>query len=265
MSSLLTRILEDVRLEYVRLMQESDGLHPYLSAERLCHERLFIEPDTLARIVSEDPTLLAARAGSLVMNKQERENPSVGVIICSNILAASLEGLLTVAVEHDWLEVDEDGALLVDEEEMSQDNQYPISTDYSHSATARSNLTKPGQSQLSAIFNAAEDAFLASLQECSRDAYQKALTLSSDYAVFAPDDLAPLIAENPLLLGLRPDGLIDEDMFDGDPPAGLIISTHLTRMLLHQLLELAVSEGVLSTDEHGHVIVPDSSDTPTLH
>lgn len=264
MSEALTRILDDVRQEYLQLMQDSGGLKPYATAEKLCHERLFIDVDQLAVIIEEDPALLAARAGELILNPKEAENPAVGVVISANIIAAAMEGLLSLAVEQSWLDVADDGSILVNDAEM-QCNEYPITADYSHSSTARENLTRPGQSRLSLIFNEAEEAYLAALETCARDAYHKALQMSSDYAVFAPDDLAPLIAENPLLLGLRDDGLIDDDIFEGDPPAGLIISTHLTRMLLHQLLEIAVSQGVLGIDEQGHILTPDSTETPTLH
>ncbi len=266
MSGLLTKILDDVRIEYLQRMQERDFAEPYLTAEQLCHEKLFIDTDTLAKIIGQDPTLLAARAGDLILNRQESENPSVGVIICSNILAAALEGLLSVAVEHEWIEVDEEGNLLVDEEELNQDTQYPVLVDYSQSEIARQNLTKPGISELSHLFGSAEEAYLRALKECSSDAYQKALQISSDYSVFAPQDISPLVLENPLLLGLRPDDLIDEDLFDGDPPAGLIISSHLTRMLLNELLELGAKEGVLAVDSNGNVIIPkDPDEKTTVH
>lgn len=264
MSKALTEILDEVRQEYLQTMQDTAGTKPYATAEALCHKLLFIETDKLAMIIQQDPTLLAARAGDLILNAEEAANPAVGTIISSNVIAAAMEGLLSLAVEHNWLSVDDDGAILVDEAEM-ESRDYPMGADYSHSEVARENLTQPGQSQLSVIFNSAEEAFLQSMQDCSRDAYHKALEMSSDYAVFAPDDLAPLIAENPLLLGLRGDDLIDDELFEGDPPAGLIISTHLTRMLLHQLLELAVAEGVLSVDDDGHVVVPEETATPTLH
>ncbi len=264
MSEALTRVLDAVRESYMHLMQDSGGLKPYATAEQLCHEQLFIDVDLLAAIIEEDPTLLAARAGELILNAEEADNPAVGVIVSANVIAAAMEGLLSLAVEHNWLDVADDGSILVDEAEM-QCSEYAITADYSHSITARENLTKPGQSRLSLIFNEAEEAYLAALETCSRDAYHKALQMSSEYAVFAPDDLAPLVAENPLLLGLRDDDLIDDDIFEGDPPAGLIISTHLTRMLLHQLLEIAVSQGVLGIDEQGHILTPDSESTPTLH
>ncbi|EAR62235.1 hypothetical protein [Neptuniibacter caesariensis] len=268
MSGLLTALLEDIRVEYVARMQANGCTEPYVTAERLCHEKLFLETDKLAEIIEQDPTLLAARAGDLIMNRQESENPSVGVIICSNILAAALEGLLAVAVEREWLEVDEDGSVLVDEEELSLDTQYSIDVDYSTSDTAKRNIALGGTSQMSQIFAAAESAFIDALQENTRekDAYQLALDISSDFSVFAPEDISPLIAENPLLLGLRPEDLIDEDLFEGDPPAGLIISAHLTRMMLHQMLELGVEHGALALDSSGHIVVPDDpEDPPTLH
>jgi len=264
MSGLLTQILDDVRVEYLERMRENGFTQPYLTAEQLCHEKLFLDTDLLARIIDQDSTLLAARAGNLILNKQERENPSVGVIICGNILAAALEGLLSVAVDHDWIEVDESENLLVDEEELNQDTQYPILVDFSQSEIARQNLTKPGISELSKLFGGAEEAYLRALKQCSSDAYQKALQISSDYSVFAPQDIAPLVMENPLLLGLRPDDLIDEDLFEGDPPAGLIISSHLTRMLLSELLELGAKEGVLAVDSHGNVIIPANPDEKTI-
>lgn len=268
MSGLLTALLEDVRVEYVARMQATDFSEPYLTAERLCHEKLFLETDQLAEIIAQDPTLLAARAGDLIMNKQESENPSVGVIVCSNILAAALEGLLAVAVEREWLDVDDEGNVLVDEEELSQDTQYSIDVDFSSSETAKRNIALGGVSKMTQIFSAAEAAFLDLLQESAqeRDAYQLALDISSDYSVFAPEDIAPLVEENPLLLGLRPEDLIDEDLFEGDPPAGLIISAHLTRMMLHQMLELGVENGALVLDSSGHIVVPDDAqEPPTIH
>ncbi|MGB0468895.1 MAG: hypothetical protein ACPGF7_15400, partial [Pontibacterium sp.] len=254
MSALLTQVLDEVRLEYLRRMQENGFSEPYLTAERLCHEKLFLETDTLAAVIDQDPTLLAARAGDLILNKQQQNNPSVGVIICSNILAAALEGLLDVAVDHGWLEKDEEGRILVDEEGFNENAQYPMAVDFSQSEIATKNLTLPGISELSKLFGSAEEAYLRALQQSSCEAYRKALQISSDYSVFAPQDIAPLILENPLLLGLRPDGLIDDDLFAGDPPAGLIISSHLTRMLLDELLDLGAREGVLSVDAQGHVI-----------
>lgn len=267
MSELLTQILEKVRVAYVEAMQESDYQQPYLTAERLCHEQLHIDADALARIVDEDPTLLAARAGDLVQDPDELDNPSVGVIICCNIMAAAMDGLLTVAVEHDWLDVDEEGNVLVDDDELGQHRPRLVHVDYSRSARALENAGLPGASRLSRLFQAAETEYARLLDSEVHDAYQLALRTSSDYAIFAPEDIAPLIAENPLLLGLRPDGLVDPDLFEGDPPAGIIISSHLTHMLLQQLLEMASERGALARDSAGHLILPadDEETVPQLH
>lgn len=268
MSGLLTALLEEVRVEYISRMQAKACNEPYLTAERLCHERLFLEADLLAEIIEQDPTLLAARAGDFIMNKQASENPSVGIIVCSNILAAALEGLLAVAVDREWLETDDEGHILVDDEELLKDSQYPINIDYSQSETAKRNISIGGASKLSQIFSAAESDYLDSLQQSTRDLdpYQRALDISSSYSVFAPEDISPLVAENPMLLGLRPEDIMDEDLFDGDPPAGLIISAHLTQMLLQQMLELGVEHGVLVLDSSGHIIVPDAPKAPpTIH
>ena len=265
MSGVLTSLLEDVRKKYIEQML-ADESEPYLTAERLCHEMLFLETDRLAEILEQDPTLLAARAGDLIMNQDESDNPSVGVIICSNIVAAALEGLLAVAVEREWLSVDDEGSILVDEAELARSSQYPSTVDYSRSETALNNVSAGGQSLLSAIFSAAEAAFIESLEKHSneKDAYQQALDVSSNFSVFAPEDIAPLIAENPLLLGLRPEDLIDDELFEGDPPAGLIVSAHLTRMMLHQMLELGVEQGALVLDSSGHIIVPEEPDSPPV-
>lgn len=265
MGTALAQILENMRLAYLSEMQSSDGGQPYLTADRLCHKFLSVDVDRLAEIVVQDPTLLAARAGGLIVAEGEVDNPSAAAIISSNLFAAAMEGLLSTAVENAWLRTDDDGAILVDQDELDRQGEYTIEVDYSHSDVARDNLTKPGVSALSEIFNKAEVAFAEALQVCSHDAYQQALTLSSEYAVFSPDELAPLVEENPLLLGLRGDDLIDETLFEGDPPAGLIISGHLTRMLMQQLLDIAVAEGVLSVDSEGQVIVPEEGEKPILH
>ncbi|GGO79417.1 hypothetical protein GCM10011348_13630 [Marinobacterium nitratireducens] len=267
MSELLTQILEKVRVAYVQAMQEGDYQQPYLTAERLCHEQLHIDADALSRIIDEDPTLLAARAGELVQDPDELDNPSVGAIICYNIVAAAMDGLLTVAVEHDWLDVDEEGNVLVDDTELHEDRPAIMRVDYSRSAQALENAGQAGASRLSKLFHAAEAQYVKLLDNEVHDAYQLALRTSSDYAIFAPEDIAPLVAENPLLLGLRPDGLVDPDLFEGDPPAGIIISSHLTHMLLQQLLEIASERGALARDSSGHLILPaeDEESSPQLH
>lgn len=266
MSNLLTRILEKVRVTYVQEMQDNGCRQPYLTAERLCRETLHIEGDALAQIIDEDPTLLAARASDLIEDPDERDNPAVGLIICRNIMAAALDGLLTVAVENEWLDVDENGNVLVDADELGEHSTPVPAVDYSRSARALENAGKAGVSSLTQLFQAAESEYSRLLENEVHDAYQLALKTSSDFSVFAPDDIAPLVAENPLLLGLRPDDLVDPDLFDGDPPAGIIISSHLTHMLLQQLLELASERGDLARDSSGHLITPDESEArPQLH
>lgn len=266
MSGLLTVLLDDIRNEYVAQMQAGECAEPYLTAERLVHDKLFLDGDLLARIIAQDPSLLAARAGELIMNQEEHINPAVGVIICSNIIAAALEGLLAIAVENQWLDIDDEGHVLVAQQELDQETQYPIDVDYSRSETAKNNLTQAGSSQMNLLFSAAENAYIESLhvQNLQKDAYQLALDTSSDYSVFAPEDIAPLVAENPLLLGLRPDDLIDDDLFDGDPPSGLIISAHLTRMMLNQLLEVGVEQGALMLDSSGHIVAPEEPEEPPV-
>ena len=69
-----------------------------------------------------------------------------------------------------------------------------------------------------------------------------------------------------MLLALRPDDILDQELFDGDPPAGLIISTHLARIMLTELLEVGTEAGVLAVDSAGQVIAPEHpEDKPTLH
>lgn len=263
MSQLLADLMDRVRQRYVRAMQDNGQHEPYLTAHRVCQSMLQLPPVQLAELVAEDPKLLSARASELVEDPAEIENPSVGVIICSNICAAAIEGLLAVAVNREWLGVDEQDRILVDAWEL--DNVPEVrSVDYSE--VDGPNLDHPGNSKLSLMFNAAESEYLKRLAEAAHDAYQLALQVSSDYVVFAPEDLAPLIEENPLLLGLRGDGLVDEDLFEGDPPAGLIISAHLTEMLLQQLLERAQEQGALALDSSGQIIIPESEDdNPTVH
>ncbi|MGB1237557.1 MAG: hypothetical protein ACPG4U_05055, partial [Pseudomonadales bacterium] len=103
MSQLLTDLLESIRSEYVQLMRDNDTVEPFLTAERLCQQKLYIETDFLASIIEQDPTLLAARAGNLVLDRHERENPCVGVIVSANIQSAALEALLETAVHFGWL------------------------------------------------------------------------------------------------------------------------------------------------------------------
>lgn len=266
MSQILSDILENIRTEYLQLMDANHRAQPFLTAEKLCHERLYLETDLLARIVEEDPTLLATRASDLIADSKERDNPAVGAIISSNIVMAALESLLALAVNNKWLDVDAEGHILVEEAELNPHREYKVLADYSQSDTATKNLTKKGASRLSLLLQAAENEFLELLESEVHDAYQLALQVSGNYAIFAPEDIAPLVAENPLLLGLRPDDMVDEELFEGDPPAGIIISGHLTHILLDQLLELAENKGALARDGAGHIILPEGDDdNPVIH
>ncbi|MBV0932057.1 hypothetical protein [Marinobacterium weihaiense] len=263
MSQRLAEMMDQLRQEYVRVMQDTGQHEPYITAHRVCQQKLNLPPRALAELIADDPKLLSARASQLVEDPAEVDNPSVGVIVTSNICAAALEGLLAVAVNREWLEVDSEDRILVDAWEL---DNVPAVKSIDYSDVEGGPDLSGGTSQLSVLFNAAEKAYLKQLSEAAHDAYQLALQVSSDYVVFAPNDLAPLIVENPLLLGLRADDLVDEELFEGDPPAGLIISAHLTEMLLQQLLELAQEQGALAMDGSGQLIVPDSDeDSPTLH
>ncbi|WP_299199607.1 hypothetical protein [uncultured Amphritea sp.] len=266
MSQILTTLIEQVRADYLLLMEQDAGRYPYTTAEKICNERLYLNADELARIVAEDPTLLAARRGNLIASEKERDNPSVGMIISANIAAAMMEGLMDVALERGWLVVDDNGRLMLDAEELALPEPDAAEVDYSLSETARENLVLPGESLLTGVMNRAESAFSERLTDSHQNAYALALQVASEYSLFAPDDLAPLVDENPLLLGLRGDGMVDEDMFEGDPPAGMIVSAHLTQMVVSQLLELAVERGVLGSDSSGHPLLPeDDSPTPVIH
>ncbi|MDO6563572.1 hypothetical protein Q4488_09270 [Amphritea sp. 1_MG-2023] len=266
MSQLLTTLISEVRADYLDLMELGGGRFPYTTAEKLCQERLYLGADQLAPIVAEDPTLLAARMGVLVVNESEQANPSVGMIVSANIAAAMMEGLIDIALENNWLSLDDDGRLLLDAEELKLPEPDVTEVDYSQSEVARENLVRPGESLLTRVMNQAESAYAALLADVAQDAYGLALKVASDYALFAPDDIAPLVAENPLLLGLRADGMVDETLFEGDPPAGMIISAHITQMILAQLLEMAVEQGVLGSDSSGHPLLPDNEGrNPVIH
>ncbi|MBA4502189.1 hypothetical protein [Marinobacterium marinum] len=263
MSQQLADLMDRLRQEYVRQMDNNGHVEPYLTAHRVCQQMLALKPVELAQLIASDPKLLSARAGELIEDPEEMDNPSVGVIVTSNVSAAALEGLLMVAVNRQWLEVDSEDRIMVDAWEL---DNVPAVTSIDYSDVGGPDLQSPGGGQLSALFNAAEKVYLTQLSEAVHDAYQLALQVSSDYVIFAPDDLAPLIVENPLLLGLREDGLVDEELFESDPPAGLIISAHLTEMLLQQLLELAHEQGALALDSSGQPIFSDAEDdTPTVH
>jgi hypothetical protein len=268
MSQVLSNILNDLEDEYLQHLNASEKVgtpgDAYRLAARLCYQQLFLTPDVLASVIQEDPTILAARAGDLVKDPEEQSNPSVGVIICSNIIEAALENLLSVAYEQGWLDIDDEGRLMVD---TSTDGEIlTVPTDYSRSQMALDALSQPSPSRLNRIFQSAEQEYIDQLESGAHDAYSLALEVSGNHAIFAPEDIAPLIEENPLLLGLRPDELMDDDMFAGDPPAGIVISGHLTSLLLEQLLMLAEERGCLAYDSTGAMIVPDTDeDKPVIH
>lgn len=262
MSRKLADLLDRVRREYVQSMMENGEVEPYLTAHRICNSRLWLPGPELAALIEEDSKLLTARAGDLIDDDRERPNPCVGAIVTSNIVAAALEGLLAVAVGRDWLDVDAEGRVLVDAHELDAVGSV-TGIDYTEAGEFS---PQRGRSQLSMIFNQAEEAYLERLEDGPHDAYQLALMVASDHSIFTPEELAPLLVENPLLLGLRADDLIDEELFDGDPPAGIIVSAHMTEMLVQQLLERALEIGAIGRDPDGHPILPETEeDNPTVH
>ena len=263
MSKKLAKLLDSVRLEYLHEMEANGHTYPYMTAHRVANKKLALPAKELVELVLEDPKLLAARASELIEDPREVANPSVGAILSANLIVACVEGLIAVAVNRDWLTVDEEGAAQIEAHEL--DLVRPISgVDYSQ--TSGEFVPPKGRSKLSELFAVAEAAYEEQLETGTHDAYQLALLVASDHAIFSPDDLAPLIAENPLLLGLRDDSLVDPELFEGDPPAGMIISAHLTEMLVQQLVDRALSMGALGFDSSGHPIIEDSEDdNPTVH
>lgn len=263
MSEKLAKLLETVRLEYLHEMDANGHTYPYLTAHRVANKLLALSGKELAELIADDPKLLAARASELIEDPKEVANPSVGAIVSANLVVAGIEGLIVVAVNRNWLSVDEEGAAQIEAHEL--DLVRPIAGE-DYSATTGEFTAQRGRSRLSQLFAAAEAAFEEQLESATHDAYQLALSVASDHAIFAPDDLAPYILENPLLLGLRDDGMVDPELFEGDPPAGMIISAHLTEMLVQQLVERAVGLGALGCDASGHPIIDDNDeDNPTVH
>ncbi|HSG04681.1 MAG TPA: hypothetical protein VLA39_13255 [Marinobacterium sp.] len=263
MSEKLAKLLENVRREYLHEMDANGHSYPFLTAHRVANKVLALSGQELAELVAEDPKLLAARASELIEDPKEVANPSVGAIISANLVVAGIEGLIVVAVNRNWMGVDDEGAAQIEAHEMDLIRPY-AGADYS--ATSGEFTAHRGRSKLSQLFGVAEAAFEEQLENGTHDAYQLALSVAADHAIFAPDDLAPFILENPLLLGLRDDGMVDPELFEGDPPAGMIISAHLTEMLVQQLVERAVSMGALGCDAAGHPLIDDSEeDNPTVH
>ncbi|MGB0733855.1 MAG: hypothetical protein ACPGPF_08810 [Pontibacterium sp.] len=266
MSNKLSLILDQLYAEYGDHIVQASSPTPYLTAEKLCRERFAFNADNLADILADDPSLLAARASDLLEGTDEASNPAAGAIISLNISVLAMEGLLGIAVEKGLLETDEDQSVLVNEDELELAKGLYQPLDFSRSDVATSNLTQRSQSRLSHLIDSAEDSYRHALEQDSSSAYHQALKISSDFTLLPPDELAPIVAENPVLLALRPDDILDQELFDGDPPAGLIISTHLARILLTELLDVGVETGALAVDSEGQVIVPsDPKAKPTLH
>jgi hypothetical protein len=267
MSEILTDILEELRIEYIALLTASKGKEPLLSAERLCAQSLKISSDQLARIIKQDSTLLAARANDLIKDEQEAQNPSAGLIITMNIYNAALELLLEEAVSQHWLNSDDKGVVQFDNDEIDAVDQLVFEAiDFSNSSVALENVSKGGVSVLNKILMDAESEFLEYLASKVSDAYSLAVQVAGGHSVFAPQDIAPLIDDNPLLLALRADDLIIDEAFESNPPAGIIISSHITQLLLDHLLELAAQRGELAHDSQGQLILPDTvQDKPAIH
>ncbi|MCJ8340890.1 MAG: hypothetical protein MJK10_20700 [Pseudomonadales bacterium] len=265
MSQILTGILDDIRTEYVQILQHSSGLDPFLNAQKLCQNQLSISTDQLAKIINEDPNLLAARAGELIRDLQQAENPSAGHIISANIRSAALESLLDAAVHYGWLQTNAEGAIQIGDGEIeAADALLQVSEDYSQSKTALENISKPGVSVLNTLIHGAETEFIKQLDSQVLDAYSLAIEVAGAHSVFTPEEIAPLVIENPLLLGLRADDLVVDDVFESDPPAGIIISSHITQMVIDHLLELATDRGALALDGEGQLILPGNEDQPPL-
>lgn len=263
MSEKLAKLLERVRTEYLYEMESKGHSYPYLTAHRVANKLLALPATELAELVADDPKLLAARASELVEDPRETANPSVGAILCANLVVAGIEGLILVAVNRGWLEVDEEGAAQVEAHELDLVRPF---TGQDYAASSGEFAVQRGRSRLSELFATAEAAYEEQLSGETHDAYQLALSVASDFAIFSPDDIAPFILENPLLLGLRDDGLVDPELFGGDPPAGMIISAHLTEMLVQQLIDRALMLGALGCDSMGQPIIEDrDEDAPTVH
>ena len=148
MSQQLADLMDRVRQEYVRRMQNNGQTEPYLTAHRVCQQMLSLEPTELAELIADDPKLLSARANELVEDPAEMENPSVGVIVTSNICAAALEGLLVVAVNRQWLEVDAEDRIMVDAWEL---DNVPAVKSIDYSEVGGPDLQQTGSSQLSEV------------------------------------------------------------------------------------------------------------------
>ncbi len=266
LSQILTDILTNIRTQYLALLSETDGAKPLFTAEQLCASNLIINSDELAEIVFQDPTLLAARAGKLIRNVEE-SNPCAGLIIAANIHNAALEMLLDEAIENKWLVTNGDSEIDFDLIEIEAVEALEIvDVDYTVSKLALTNISQGGVSHLNQLLLNAEKEFLEQLEGQVLDAYTLAIQTAGTHSVFTPEELVPLIMDNPLMLALRADDLIIDEVFTRDPPAGIIISSHITQLIVEHLLELAAEKGALAVDSQGQLILPDSGDVrPVIH
>ncbi len=267
MSQILTDILEELRTEYVKTLQHKSGNQPLFCAEKLCASSLKIETDQLAQIVVQDPTLLAARAGGLIKDPKLADNPCAATIIAVNIHNAAIEVLLDSAIHYGWLKVDANGEMNIEDSEIEAvDLIKTTKIDYSVSKSAINNLSQHQASELSNILHRAEADFVQQLDTQVLDAYSLAIQVAGGHSVFTPEEIAPLVDDNPLLLALRADDLVIDEVFENDPPAGIIISSHITQMVIDHLLEIATDQGALAFDSQGQIIFPISeNENPVIH
>lgn len=265
MSQILTDMLESLQQHYVDLQRESAEFQPFLEAKKLSAESLQIETDQLAEIIFQDPTLLAARAGNLIKIKQEADNPCAAMIVTANIQSAALELLLDCALSNGWMQSSESQGLQIQDAELAAADALKLPLmDYSVSRVAVQNVSNRSASKLSELLHAAQAEFMLSLETKVLDAYSLAIQTAGSHSVFTPQDIAPLVSENPLLLALRADDLVLDEVFESDPPAGIIISSHITQMIIDHLLEIATEKGALSFDSQGQLILPMDDDYPPV-
>lgn len=267
MSQILTTTLQRIRLQYIEILQENNGAQPLLVAEQLCSAELNFDVDSLAEVVAQDPTLLAARSAGLIRHRDEKENPCAGAVIAVNIHHGAIEMLLDTAIEHDWLVQNAQDDYMIDAAEIEAvDALEPQTIDYSESKIAVKNISVGGSGQLTQLLQSAEKAFLEQLATKVLDAYSLAIQTAGSHSVFAPEDIAPIVLDNPLMLALRADDLVVDEVFANDPPAGIIVSSHITQLIIDHLLDLATEKGALAFDSEGQLILPESGDqNPAIH
>ncbi len=155
MSKKLAKLLDSVRLEYLHEMEANGHNYPYMTAHRVANKMLALPATELTELISEDPKLLAARASEVIEDPKEVANPSVGAILAANLIVACLEGLIAVAVNRDWLSVDEEGMAQIEAHEL--DLVRPISGE-DYSQTSGEFVPSRGRSKLTELFSVAESA-----------------------------------------------------------------------------------------------------------